>query len=657
MKICVLDGAQAAASALQKLLEENSLQAEVFPSFAKAEPRLDSFHIVIADFMLPDLQGAPLLERLAKKTDPAARFLFVSAVFNESQFQEILPESLKTRSFFLKKPIHQQALKEKLNQIRQSPEPASDKALFSQNEAAGFWNPDLLPSLLKERKAGQSQEADSRFLIPALINLNRDGFSGCLIAEAGGEEIARITFQSGGIVQMISKNASSLFGALLVEHGFSLQEEIKEVLASQKDKKIGAGLLEKGLLSPHVVHLILREQIKIRLSDLISEGGFLSMRTAAAKPVPETEKDGKGLLEFQTRDLLDWTANCIQTKFSEAYWDAFYEQNKQRRIQPLKAVSAGLLKNRAFADQYKRLFSELKKPLSLEELFRRSGVKKRAFSETVFFAALSRSIALSPLAEGGGGEQSASSAETDKGDNEAVRKLAEVFLQRKPRDFFETLHLPWKAPVSEVKKHYKMIVRRFHPDRLPKDADDSLKDMCRRILQEAGAADGILSNEEKRKKYIEEKEADNLAEVMSIYQKGIAFLDQKSFKEALELFHSIKSSSFCPKEIALYILQAEIQTAPLPDPQTSGEMREKISRMPIELHVSPLFWFVSGLFYSRIGQYEKAASFFRKTIAIDKRFIEASRELLKIKKEIKQQMAQHKKPGLLQKLFSVKKSA
>ena len=661
MKIGILDGAQTAASSLQKLLEENSLQAEIFSSFAAAEQHLNGFNILIADFMLPDIQGAPLLESLAKKTDSKTWFLFVSAVFNELQFKEILPKSLENRSFFLKKPIGRKELEEKLDQIRQSLEPVSDNSLFNQNKAAGFWNPDLASSLLKAGEAGRAQEADSRFLIPALVNLNRDGFSGFLIVESGGEEVARIIFQSGGIVQMSSKNANSLFGALLIEHGFALQEEIKEVLhSSQKDKKIGAKLLEKGFLSPHVVHLILREQIKIRLSDLISEGGFISMRTAAAKKALETEKDSGGILEFQTRDILDWTVGCIQTKFSEAYWDKFYEQNKRRRLRPLKAVPAALLKNKGFANQYNRLFSETEKLLSLEELLRRSGMKKRIFSEAVFFAALSRSVVLSPLEENGG-EQSRASAEAGKGDGEAVRKLAEAFLQRNPRELFETLHLPWKAPVSEVRKHYKMIVSRFHPDRLPKDADDRLKDMCRRILQQAGNANDMLSDAEKRSKYIEEKEAKNLAEVMSIYQKGIAFLKQRSFNEALEQFHSIKNSSFCPKEIALYILQAEIQTLPDPlkDSRKSGEMREKISRVPIELHVSSLFWFVSGLFYARIGQYEKAASFFKKVIATDKRQTEASRELLKIKKEIKRQSAQYqdKKPGLLQKLFPLKKSA
>ena len=669
MKICVLDGAQAAASALQKLLEENSLQAKTFSSFAKAEPRLGGFNVLIADFMLPDMQGAPLLERLAAKTDPKARFLFVSGVFNESQFQEILPESLKTRSFFLKKPIGRPAFEKKLEQIRQSFESASCNALFGQDEAAAFWNPDIGARLLEEGE-GRSPEADSRFLISALIALNREKFSGFLSVESEGAEVSRIIFQNGDIVQTRSKNSAHLFGALLLEHGFSLQNEIKEVLSSPEDKKLGVRLLEKGLLSPHAVHLILREQTKIRLSALISDNRFVSMKTGAVKK--PLEKNGKGISEFQTRDLLDWTAGCIQTKFNSSYWDAFYEQNKQRRVQPLTALSSALLKNRVFADQYSRLVSALKTPLSLEEALRRSGMKKRVFLETAFFAALTRSLSLAPLEAGdrpsGGGAprggaprcgQSSADAETDEGDSQAVRNLAEAFLQRQSGSYFEILHLPWKAPVSEVKKHYRMIVARFHPDRLPKDADDSLKDMCRRILQEAGNADNILSNEEKRRKYIAEKEAENLTEIMSVYQKGIDFLKQKSFKEALELFHSIKDSSFCPQEIALYILQAEIQTFPDPlqDPKKSGEVREKISRIPIELHASPLFWFVSGLFYSRIGQYDKAASFFKKVVAADKRQTEASRELLKIKKEVKRQMAQHKKPGLLQKLFPLKKSA
>ena len=95
----------------------------------------------------------------------------------------------------------------------------------------------------------------------------------------------------------------------------------------------------------------------------------------------------------------------------------------------------------------------------------------------------------------------------------------------------------------------------------------------------------------------------------------------------------------------------------LSDPTKAGEMREKISRSPIELRASPLFWFVSGLFYSQTGQYEKAASLFKKVSAIDSGFVEAGRELLQMKKEIKRLAEQNKKPSFLQRLLPMKKSA
>ena len=156
---------------------------------------------------------------------------------------------------------------------------------------------------------------DSRFLVDILLSFNARKFSGDLIVKSSGEENSVIEFYNGGIVKVVSINAPSYFGNLLVEHGFSLQEEIEKVLAVKEKKYIGQILIEKGLLSPHIVNLILREQAKIRLSTLISDYRSFTLKTLSNTH----EMSSHTVTEFNRSEILDLAVECIKTKFSDAW--------------------------------------------------------------------------------------------------------------------------------------------------------------------------------------------------------------------------------------------------------------------------------------------------------------------------------------------------
>ena len=65
----------------------------------------------------------------------------------------------------------------------------------------------------------------------------------------------------------------------------------------------------------------------------------------------------------------------------------------------------------------------------------------------------------------------------------------------KPKDYYEVLGLSEKASPGEMKKAYRQLAKRFHPDRNPNNpkASDRFKDI--------GEAYGVLSDPEKRKQY------------------------------------------------------------------------------------------------------------------------------------------------------------
>ncbi|MEM8501338.1 MAG: DnaJ domain-containing protein, partial [Pseudomonadota bacterium] len=63
------------------------------------------------------------------------------------------------------------------------------------------------------------------------------------------------------------------------------------------------------------------------------------------------------------------------------------------------------------------------------------------------------------------------------------------------RDYYEILSLDRGAEQAEIKKAYRRIAMKFHPDRNPDDADADAK------FKEATEAYEVLSDQEKRQAY------------------------------------------------------------------------------------------------------------------------------------------------------------
>jgi molecular chaperone DnaJ len=63
------------------------------------------------------------------------------------------------------------------------------------------------------------------------------------------------------------------------------------------------------------------------------------------------------------------------------------------------------------------------------------------------------------------------------------------------RDYYEVLGIGRTAPVDEIKKAYRRLAIKYHPDKNPGDADAEEK------FKEAAEAYGVLSDDEKRNRY------------------------------------------------------------------------------------------------------------------------------------------------------------
>ena len=62
-------------------------------------------------------------------------------------------------------------------------------------------------------------------------------------------------------------------------------------------------------------------------------------------------------------------------------------------------------------------------------------------------------------------------------------------------DYYSVLEIDKKASIDEIKKAYRKLARKYHPDLNPNDADANKK------FQQINEANEVLSDPEKRKKY------------------------------------------------------------------------------------------------------------------------------------------------------------
>ena len=220
-----------------------------------------------------------------------ALFLLVSGIFDERNVISEIPDHLREKAAFLPKPLTAQHIKEAVAKFK-----LEESGLFSISES-GVTDADWSESL------------SGRKLIHIILSRNQEKFSGALLLRGADSRSSSVSFRAGRVIDIQAKGFKSYFGELLVEHGFFLQKEVEEALHEQNEK-LGRALIKKGLLSPHLVSFILKEQAKIRLSEWVSFPSF-QMRAEEQKKEPEDLE----MMELGRQDILDWAIDCVQNSY------------------------------------------------------------------------------------------------------------------------------------------------------------------------------------------------------------------------------------------------------------------------------------------------------------------------------------------------------
>ena len=613
MKALILEDNANLGESLRRLITEQGLEVRLKHSWGQASSLIDSDHfdVIVLDILLPDKKGFEVLKILSEK-NIMSKVALISGLFNEEVVLKKIPENLKENCRFFKKPIDEQAF---LKFIKES---KGDLASSDNSFIKSFFEKS---ALLKPLSFYFSEgiDFDSKELIPLVFFAHLKKFTGDLKIQIN-EKVNSIHFFKGRIIKVVSKSKKSFLGELLVEHGLSLQEDI-ELLLKQKsvDKRIGEFLVEKELLSPHMLNFVLKEQVKIRLSEFISYPSFkLKIKEKNTMDVMTQAE-----IDFNDFDFIEWLADSMQTELNDQFLNEFYLKVQDDLLYKSSQLNIASIYQKKYLKKYNQFFKTLKEGLPISEVLKKQEDDSSELG-LLYFGLLTKSIYLKQ------GDKKYS-------DYKSLESFIDVILSKKDKSPFEVFSLSEQTLPIEIERKYKQIARKIHPDSLPEGIQPFIKKKAKQAFLIVTESYEAIKSESNRKEYEDVKNKDQFLTVIEQYEEGLLRIKEEKFKEAHAIFLKIKKHSQAPSNTTLYTLWAQMKREDVNlfhNKNEAVQIQKTIEKCPISLRTSSLFWFVKGLFCLKTKQYQKAKELFTKTLLVQKDFIPAKKELIAVKSKL-----------------------
>ena len=634
MNILLIEDNLSLSQSLQSFLEKENHTVKTASSWADAQKLLsqESFELFIIDFLLPDCKGDEALKNIHQtKIRQSSHFILMSGVIDEDFILKLIPENLKSTTYFIKKPLNLEKLLEIINNLGANTE-TTDCTFAGATQ-------DFKSYLSKNK----NKTFNNCRLIDILFIAHETSFNGALRVNFKDQLKNEIHFKNGAIINISTNNRSSeeYFGALLVKHGFTLEEEVEATLKEKLDKPIGYVLLEKGLLSPHNITFILKQQINIQLSKMISGSPFL-LEIADSHLTSPTENDVE-LPYVSKSDLIHFTAECIKKKISDEELDTFYIKNKNSKLKLNSLIKPKLSEQKEFINYYNDFIKNVDENQSLKQIVESHKEDRRKILEILYFGITTKSLFFI-------------CTNKEQMKYEKTEFILNLILKNNSDDLFKDLNLPWKASIEEVENNYKKLLLVLHPDTIPAHCSPSQREKYQEAFKKALHAHEILSDSKKREEYIDKQENENFLKILLEYEKGVQAIKSGNFKEALSSFDKITDDAHAPKNTELYILWATIKSKPkaLKTRSVAGKIKSQIDNLPIEHKISAHYWFINGLYYKYTNNYERAISSFKKTMQIKPNFKEVKDEMVHLRFLLNKKNST--KDNFLSNLFNSKKT-
>jgi len=583
------------------------------------------FDLALLDILLPGTNGLQLCRKL--RSLPKTKDLpviMMTAFYKQTDHIRDAREQYGATDYMLK-PFPLKTLHEKIDALIGVPTTTTDSERLSINGTLSDTGlPRILHNLYSLRATG-------------LLHLEHNN-------------VKKVVYIRNGYPIFVRSNLVREFlGQMLVRTGHLNDEELQQSLeiAKEKGQRHGVALIEMGLITPHQLNDVLRNQVLEKLLDTFAwaDGSYRFMQAREFKQGITTIDLSPANLILQ--GLRDHASREQVLQILAPHLD-HYLQLAESPLYRFQEIQLSV--------NEQRILTGCQGSTTLRDVLKRHLLSRKE-AEPLLATLLSTGILVGRL------ESEAVSDEPVCDEAEDLRARRETFLKdyawMMEQDYFTLLGVSESATRDQVRKSYYSLVKKYHPDRFfEQDVLLDLRDKVNALFQRISDAHETLCDEAAKARYVGDckgetsRSTTNLETILqaeTAYQKGIVFFRVKKYDEAQRSF--AEALHLSPNEAEYLMYQAwSAYKANSKSTEVVINTRKNLIRateLSPKLSLAHLYL---GYLSKDEGNEKEAQRRFERAILCDPNCTEALREmrLMSMRKE----KAEKEKKGLFGKMFS-----
>lgn len=583
------------------------------PEETESIVKIKPIHGIIADCMLPGKSGVDLVVSLKRNLIDGCGIILISGIYKDKTYAQEATKKTGAKNFY-HKPFNIDHLMSDLEEILIKFQNIPKLNLHAFLSAESTSSRDRLKSL---ETVDSICGYDLPFIFGVIMNAK---FSGYLNIVDSEQNIYGVSFYKGGLLKIDGESVFELSKELLLSHGFITKKDLSAADIKKKGDLVKL-LIDAGLISPHAGEEIRKEIVTSELKKVVTSKNININLAPDRKMIPEYSP--VYLSEFMTQIY-----EIIHKMVPHSYLKAFY---KIWETYPLcltigREEDTNLL-NILALQSFKKMIDQSGDDAKIEKI-----LSKKEFDESVFYSALhllciTRVVYFNDHVIGKKLEE-----------HEArLRSIYEAVKEKNPIQIFQYFGLGDNPKAPDVARVYKEFAKSNHPDLLPDSAKEDVKKINHQLLSMVSEAYEVLTDEKKRKLFMDslkQEDVQKLLETEGLIAEAASLMERGMYSEALPIVE--KARIIHPSLRGdLHYVWAKIATSNRLKPSEETYFEEVLNLVPNPDRKNALYTFVSGLLKRSKGNVEGAYNDFKKSLQYDAGFIEARREITKIKNQIK----------------------
>ena len=589
--VLVVEDDATQAKALDEALTRHGYSVVVCNTSVQAlsQAQRMEFHCLVVDCMLPRMNGVDLVEEIVPLMPEKPTVLLISGIFKDREFVRDATNRTGAAAFLFK-PVNLAELLAKVDESLASfsgPETPPVMRLYGSED---FSDQGLV-------KLIEVEPTIHAFHLPMLYQrILQTGLSGELTLIAAEGDVCSVSFYEGQVYSVKTPDKESYFGSLAVSHGFVSAEEVISALKARSEKPIGERLIESMSLSPHAIHVIVEEQMALRLSQTIHDDVVSMQWVSRQLPHPThvlPARRFESLLEdwLESKLTPEWIISTLMA------WGAFHIEGDWH--------------------------PDLEGKPTIEDLFANS-----KFSTDEDLKAIFRALALGHAFMGARGEETRSF-------NFLESRLDQMAADFKHQNYFQILGVSEKAQAREVSKAFEGLKEAFDPEMLPANCPVELREKCRVVFDRIEKARAVLADDMERMRYLQilRSQRDQIViESEPIFRAAILELYNGHFTQAGQKFQMLLDKKIEFKDLRAYRLWAGLN-------ESRAFNGIRLDQIPPEERHSAPYMMAKSVYFRAKGQYKKAVESLRTGHMLDPRMQLARYEVRQLVHEMEKRNA------------------